>query len=153
MYIWRPRQGGGGGVLEIRMKLDRGRGVSCHFGCHFWHKLKMGLDWEEFDMEMCLPISILAQSGQIHVLAFLTQPSARLHRVLSMSSAILINVPWRGGGYRPKMMSKGQGGIWKLDNFGQGEGGGQKSRKFCGRHMYMAPFPSDWHHLQPIICL
>ena len=26
-----------------------------------------------------------------------------------------------------------------MDEYGQGEGGGQKSRKFCGRHMYMAP--------------
>ena len=27
-----------------------------------------------------------------------------------------------------------------MDKLGQGEGGGQKSRKFCGHHMYMAPY-------------
>ena len=26
-----------------------------------------------------------------------------------------------------------------MDKLGQGEGGGQKSQKFCGRHMYTAP--------------
>ena len=27
-----------------------------------------------------------------------------------------------------------------MDKVGQGEGGGQKSLKFCGHHMYMAPY-------------
>ena len=35
---------------------------------------------------------------------------------------------------------KGGGGDGKMDEYGQGEGGGQKSRRFCGRHMYMAPY-------------
>ena len=30
-----------------------------------------------------------------------------------------------------------------MDESGQGEGGGQKSRKFGGRHMYMAPYVSS----------
>ena len=63
-------------------------------------------------MKMCLLIIILAQSGKIHVLAFLIQPSARLHRVLSLS--VICNLhkcAMKGGGYSPKMTSKGQGGV------------------------------------------
>ena len=36
-------------------------------------------------------------------------------------------------------VQEGGGGIGKGDDCGQGEGGGPKSRKFCGRHLSMAP--------------
>ena len=133
-------RGEGGGYPKFGWKWTGGGGVSGQFGHHMWEKLWMGLDWEEFDMKMCLLIIILAQSGKIHVLAFLIQPSARLHRVLSLSVICNLHKCAMKGGYSPKMMSKGQGGIWKLDKLGQGEGGGQKSQKFCGRHMYTAPY-------------
>ena len=36
--------GGGRGVPKIRMKVDRGRGVSGQFGHHVWGKAVNGLD-------------------------------------------------------------------------------------------------------------
>ena len=47
---------------------------------------------------------------------------------------------WNGGGSHDKYdVQEGGGGIGKGDDCGQGEGGGQNSRKFCGRHLSMAP--------------
>ena len=46
-----------------------------------------------------------------------------------------------GGGSQEKYdVQEGGGGIGKADVCGQGEGGGPKSRKFCGRHLSMAPY-------------
>ena len=52
------------------------------------------------------------------------------------------NISWsEGGGLSGQYdVHKGGGGDGKVDEYGQGEGGGQKYRKFCGRHMYMAPY-------------
>ena len=51
-----------------------------------------------------------------------------------------------GGGSQEKYdVQEGGGGIGKADVCGQGEGGGPKSRKFCGRHLSMAPCGSVGH--------
>ena len=52
------------------------------------------------------------------------------------------DVALKGGLSGQYDVHKGGGGDGKVDEYGQGEGGGQKSRKFCGRHMYMAPYIS-----------
>ena len=44
-----------------------------------------------------------------------------------------------GGSHDKYDVQEGGGGIGKADVCGQGEGGGPKSRKFCGRHLSMAP--------------
>ena len=44
-----------------------------------------------------------------------------------------------GGSQEKYDVQEGGGGIGKADDFRQGEGGGLKYRKFCGRHLSMAP--------------
>ena len=44
-----------------------------------------------------------------------------------------------GGSHDKYDVQEGGGGIGKGDDCGQGEGGGPKSQKFCGRHLSMAP--------------
>ena len=47
---------------------------------------------------------------------------------------MVLNFRWNGGGSQEKYdVQEGGGGIGKADVCGQGEGGGPKSRKFCGR--------------------
>ena len=54
---------------------------------------------------------------------------------------MVLNFRWNGGGGSQEKydVQEGGGGIGKADVCGQGEGGGPKSRKFCGRHLSMAP--------------
>ena len=46
---------------------------------------------------------------------------------------------WGGGGWLEIWRLQYTGGVRKYDQFWQGEGGGQKSRKFSRRHLYMPP--------------
>ena len=140
--------------MKSRKMRTWGRGVSCQFG----HPFLRCLIWQ-FQV---LAYMILGQRGAAEAFkSFLHKMSFLLHfqfscmpltcvatgdkncQVTCIHTLVLIQ---RGEGVRLiKDVRDGRGVKGKADKCGKGEGGGPKSRKFCGRPLCMVPLLYDLH--------